>query len=62
MDYSIKNTTKEQRKDFVKNALGISISGTDVPTDETIKLAKEYIDGKIELQELQAKVIGMYKK
>lgn len=62
MDYSIKNTTKEQRKDFVKNALGISISGTDVPTDETIKLAKEYIDGKIELKELQAKVIGMYKK
>ena len=42
MDYSVKNTNKEQRRDLVKKALTISISGADVPTKETIELAKKY--------------------
>ena len=62
MDYSINKTTIEERKKLVKNALGISISGTDVPTDETLALAKQYIEGKIELKELQEKVINKYRK
>lgn len=62
MDYSINKTTKEQRKELVKNALAISISGADIPTDETLKLSKAYIDGKIELKELQDRVINRYKK
>ena len=62
MDYSINKTTKEERKELVKKALGISISGTDVPTNETLALAKRYIDGKIELKELQEKVINKYRK
>ena len=41
MDYSVKNTNKEQRKDLVKKALAISISGADEPTKETIELAKK---------------------
>ena len=53
MDYSVKNTNKEQRRDLVKKALTISISGADVPTKETIELAKKYIDGSIELEDLQ---------
>ena len=51
MDYSVKNTNKEQRRDLVKKALTISISGADVPTKETIELAKKYIDGSIELED-----------
>ena len=62
MDYSINKTTMEQRKELVKKALGISISGADVPTDETLALAKQYIEGKIELKELQEKVINKYNK
>ena len=62
MDYSINKTTIEERKELVKNALGISISGTDVPTDETLALVKQYIEGKIELKELQEKVINKYRK
>ena len=58
MDYSVKNTNKEQRRDLVKKALTISISGADVPTKETI----EYIDGSIELEDLQKQVIEKYKK
>ena len=62
MDYSINKTTIEERKELVKKALGISISGADVPTDETLALAKQYIEGKIELKELQEKVINKYNK
>ena len=62
MDYSINKTTMEQRKELVKKALGISISGSDIPTDETLALAKKYIEGKIELKELQEQVIKKYNK
>ena len=62
MDYSINKTTIEERKELVKKALGISISGADVPTDETLALAKQYIEDKIELKELQEKVINKYNK
>ena len=62
MDYSISKTTVEERKELVKKALGISISGSDIATDETLSLAKQYIEGKIELKELQEKVINKYRK
>lgn len=62
MDYSINKTTIEERKELVKKALGISISGSDIPTDETLALAKKYIEGKIELKELQEQVINKYNK
>lgn len=62
MDYSINKTTVQERKELVKKALGISISGSDVPTDETLALAKQYIEGKIELKDLQQKVIEKYDK
>ena len=42
--------------------LAISISGADVPTDETLNLTKDYVDGKIELEELQQKIIDKYNK
>lgn len=62
MDLSIKNTTREQRKEIVKNALAISISGADFPTDATLNIVKEYVDGKTELEEVQKKIINLYKK
>lgn len=61
MNYSINNTTKEQRKELVKKALGISMSEADIPSDETLKLAKQYIEGKIELHQMQEKVINKYR-
>ena len=30
MDYSIKNTTREERKKMAKNALGISIASNEI--------------------------------
>ena len=62
MSYLIKDTTREQRAQIVKQALAISISGTDIPTNNALGIAKEYIDGKIELKEAQKKIISMYKR
>lgn len=62
MDYSIANTTREQRLALVKNALGISISGARMPSEECLKIVKQYIDGKKELEEVQKEVIEMYIK
>lgn len=62
MDLSIKNTTREQRKEIVKTALAISITGTDFPSDEALKIVKEYVDGKSEIEEVQKKIIALYKK
>ena len=59
MDYSIKNTTREQRAELVKKALAISLSGADMPTDETIKLAKKNIFLKIFLIGLEG--LGLYR-
>ena len=62
MDLSIKNTTREQRIDIVKNALAISITGADVPDEKVLRIAKEYVDGQTEISDVQAKIINMYKK
>lgn len=59
--YSIKNTTKEERKEIVKKALAISLLGADMPSDDTLKLTKKYIDGEIEIDELQKIVLEKYK-
>lgn len=62
MEYSVDKTTRKERIKLVKKALAISISGADVPTDETLNLTKDYVDGKIELEELQKKIIDKYNK
>ena len=62
MEYSVDKTTRKDRIKLVKKALAISISGADVPTDETLNLTKDYVDGKIELEELQQKIIDKNKK
>ncbi len=62
MEYSVDKTTRKDRIKLVKKALAISISWADVPTDETLNLTKDYVDGKIELEELQQKIIDKYNK
>ena len=62
MYLSIKNTTREQRKKIVKEALAISISGTDIPDINVLNIAKEYVDGKTEIEDVQKKVIALYQK
>lgn len=61
MSYLIKDTTEEERRLIVNKALGISLSGAKEPSKEVLKLAKEYIDGKKELEEIQKIILQMYK-
>ena len=58
--YLVSETTKEERKEIVKNALGISLLGADMPSDDVLQLAKQYIDGKIGIEEIQKKVLEKY--
>ena len=62
MDLSINNTTREQRKEIVKNALAISITGTDFPSDTALAIVKEYVDGITEIEDVQKKIIALHKK
>ena len=62
MDLSIKNTTKKQRREIVKESIALSLTGSDMPSDEALKIMKEYVDGKSEIEEVQRKIIAMYKK
>lgn len=62
MEYLIKNTTKEERKKIAKNALAISVGSNEMPSKETIELVKEYIEGNIELKEVQKRTIERYKR
>ena len=62
MEYLVKNTTREERKKIAKKALAISSGSNEIPTEETINIVKEYVDGKIELEAVQRKVIERYKK
>ena len=58
--YLVSETTKEERKEIVKNALGISLLGADMPSNDVLQLAKQYIDGKIEIEEIQKRVLEKY--
>lgn len=62
MNYLIKDTTREERKKIAKNALAISVGSNEMPSNETIQIVKEYVDGKTELEEVQRRIIERYKK
>ena len=62
MKYLIKDTTKEERKEIAIRALAISVASNETPSKIAIELVKEYIEGRMELEEVQKKVIERYKK
>ena len=59
-EYSVKNTTKVQREKIANEALGISTLDAPEPSDETKALMGEYIDGKMELEEVLKTTIERY--
>ena len=44
--YLIKDTTKEERAELVKKALFITSAGDALPSDDAIKIVKQYIEDK----------------
>ena len=59
--YSIKDTAKVIREKIVNDALAISTLDASEPTQETMNLVQEYIDGKKEISEILEDTINRYK-
>ena len=62
MSFLIKDTPREERKKIAKSALAISVGSNESPSKETIDLVKQYVDGKMELEDVQKNVIERYTK
>lgn len=62
MKYLISETTKEERLKIVYKALGISMSDAQAPSKEAMDLANQYIEGYMELEEVQKRIVDMYKR
>ena len=61
MKYLISETTEEERRLIAEKALAISLSGADRPSEETLELVNDYIEGRKELHEIEQLVINKYK-
>jgi hypothetical protein len=59
-DYTIKGTTKLQREKYVNDALALSTLDAPEPSEETMKLMREYIDGKREITDVLKLTIERY--
>ena len=60
-DYSIQGTTKLQREKYAYEAMALSTLDAPPPSDETMKLMREHIDGKREISEVLEMTIERYK-
>lgn len=58
----IKDTTKEQRKKIVEDGLALTTLDAPRPSDDALKLYDEYIEGRIELAEVEKIVLERYKR
>ncbi|EHE8188461.1 hypothetical protein EY676_03300 [Enterococcus faecalis] len=59
--YLKKNTTKIEREKLRSKALSYSILGSATPSDDTMKLVDEYVEGSIEVADALEKVIKKYR-
>jgi len=62
MNFLIKDTTTDERRKLVSDALGVSRLGGGEPSDEIKELVDHYIDGKMELDEIQKIILENYQK
>ena len=56
----IENSTKEERQKRINEALAISTLDAKPPTEEDMKLFQRYIEGELELEEIQKILIEKY--
>jgi hypothetical protein len=60
-DYSVQGTTKLQREKYAADALALSTLDAPAPSEETMKLMREHIDGKREISEVVKLTIDRYR-
>lgn len=58
--FSKNERTKQQRRDVVAFAVGVSLSQNRAPSPLMIALQKQYIAGKIDLEQLGARIDAEY--
>ena len=58
--YSIKDTTRVEREKIAIDALGLSTLDADMPSEETMALMNQYVEGKRELAEILQETIQKY--
>lgn len=59
--YLVKDTTREERDNIVKNGIALSALDSAIPTEEGMALFYKYIEGEMELEEITAVIISKYK-
>ncbi len=59
--YSIKNNKKIEREKFRDTGLTYSALDAAMPSEDTMKLVEEYVDGNIEIVEILKIVIEKYR-
>jgi len=57
----VQGTTKLQREKYVTDAIALSTLDAPEPSEQTMKLMQEYIDGKREISEVLKLTIERYK-
>ena len=60
-NYSVQGTTKLQREKYADEALALSTLDAPPPSEETMKLVRDHIDGKCEISEVLEITIDRYK-
>ena len=60
-DYSIQGTTKLQREKYVNDAIALSTLDAPKPSEEAMKLMREYVDGKREISDILEITINRYR-
>jgi hypothetical protein len=60
-DYSVQGTTKLQREKYVSDAIALSTLDALEPSEETMTLMRDYVDGKREIAEVLQMTIERYR-
>lgn len=60
--YLIKNSTKEERQKRVDGAIVVGMLDGKEPSVEAKELFQKYVDGEMEVEEVQRKIVEKYKK
>lgn len=58
----IADTTREERQKIVNDGLAMSTLDAGAPTTEVMELVELYIDGKLELSEIETIVLNRYRR
>ena len=60
-NYTVQATTKLQREKYVNDALALSSLDAPEPSEDTMILMREYIDGKREIADVLKLTVERYK-